>query len=372
MTLLLPLDAEDLSYPAYLDRLLMASLISPGVVDSGDFAVSPSSGLQVQIAAGKAFVQQSINSEESTFYNGLYFVCNDGAINPSNTITAPVSNPRWDQVALIVNDVPEQGGSGQTKPQVLWIPGNENAAASLTNVVGLGTLPPNSLGLANVLQAVGESTVGTIVSVAPRAGGTGNNAGSSIIPTSQSVTSTGLALLGTPDEVSGLVLPSDGLIEVLYQATWQESVAGAAQASICLNGIPIDISATGAGAGNALGPMVQSAFTGATSIAGTNYSLSSFAGGLMSVGDNNSNANQYVGDSATGQVIGGDAYSTYADVNYLTGGNRAHSFANVPAVGGPCYIFAPAGQYNVTVEFKSSSGSVTVSNRRLYAKVLSY
>src|SRR6185312_16248441 len=61
--------------------------------------------------------------------------------------------------------------------------------------------------------------------------------GSAIIATSQSVTSTSFTTLPTPDQVTGLVLSSQGLITVWYQATWQESVANAAAAVIMLNGV---------------------------------------------------------------------------------------------------------------------------------------
>src|SRR4051812_30091952 len=40
------------------------------------------------------------------------------------------------------------------------------------------------------------------------------------------------ALTNGPDEVAGVVLPTDGLIVVWYFATWQESVTNTARASI--------------------------------------------------------------------------------------------------------------------------------------------
>src|SRR5689334_701297 len=56
--------------------------------------------------------------------------------------------------------------------------------------------------------------------------------GATNIATSQSTSSTTYTTLGTPDQVQNIVMPTNGLIRVRYQATWQESVAGAARAAI--------------------------------------------------------------------------------------------------------------------------------------------
>ena len=51
------------------------------------------------------------------------------------------------------------------------------------------------------------------------------------ISAAQSISSPGYATLSTPDEVTGIVLPANGLIRVWYQATWQESIPGDARAA---------------------------------------------------------------------------------------------------------------------------------------------
>src|SRR4051812_26149246 len=49
--------------------------------------------------------------------------------------------------------------------------------------------------------------------------------GSSIIATEESRTNVAYGKLPTPDQVSGVVLPPNGLIVVVYQALWKSSVA---------------------------------------------------------------------------------------------------------------------------------------------------
>lgn len=154
----------------------MASLATPGVVNpSTDFIVTPGSGINVNVSAGAAYVQQTVAVENggNTFYNGLYEVFNDAAANPVNTVSAPVSNPRIDQVILRVYDVQEQGLGGSSKDQIEWLPGTENASASLSTM-GLGlsnpgaaSLPANSMLRAYVLQTVGEVSIssGNILNV---------------------------------------------------------------------------------------------------------------------------------------------------------------------------------------------------------------
>jgi hypothetical protein len=42
-------------------------------------------------------------------------------------------------------------------------------------------------------------------------------------------------------------------------------------------------------------------------------------------------------------------------------------------LGGPCYIFAAAGTYTVSIQFQAlSGGNVAVRNRRLYVQALPF
>jgi hypothetical protein len=168
--------------------------------------------------------------------------------------------------------------------------------------------------------------------------------GKSIIPATESRTNVAYGTLTTPDQVS-VTLPQDGLIAVAYQATWQESVSGAARAGIFVgaNEVVVAPSTAVTGAPSATSPEGNPT---SASFPNTDLALSSYPGGLKSETENST---AYTGDVTTGQVVG------------LAGGN-----------GGPCYIFAAAGTYAVSIQFKSSSGSVTVKNRKLWVWTLGF
>lgn len=162
--------------------------------------------------------------------------------------------------------------------------------------------------------------------------------GSSIVATSQNTGSTTFTTLTTPDQVTGIVLPSPGLIQVWYEATWQNSVASAGAAAIFFNSNQVVAATSGSAA-----PVAQSATC--TSGTAVNVPLASFSAGLLGGGG----GTNYTGDATTGQIIG------------IAGSG-----------GGPVSVFAAAGTYTVSVQFKASSGTVTASNRRLYVQALSF
>jgi hypothetical protein len=170
------------------------------------------------------------------------------------------------------------------------------------------------------------------------------SAGKAIIATEESRTNTAYGTLTTPDQVT-VELPTDGLLAVAYSAMFKSSVAGAARAAIFLNSNQLQI------ATDQDDPYPQNAFTNPT--AADRYGpLASSGGGLVSPPAQGA---AYIGGVATGQVVGIDvtgSASTYA--------------------AGPCYIFANAGSYVVSVQFKASSGSVTVKERKLWVWSLSF
>lgn len=172
------------------------------------------------------------------------------------------------------------------------------------------------------------------------------------IAASESRTNVAYGTLTTPDQVTGVVLPSNGLIVAWYQATWQESVSGASRAAIFVGSN--QVKATIASAGDVA---VQEAGTNGDT-ANTANSLTSSAMGLISA-----KGQSHAGDVTTGQVVGVFPGST---VGFIGGA----AFTGVS--GGVCFIFAAAGTYTISVQFKASSGSVTASNRKLWVQALSF
>ena len=186
------------------------------------------------------------------------------------------------------------------------------------------------------------------------------SAGATNIATSESRTNTAYGTLATPDQVTGLVVPANGLILVLYQATWRESVNGAANAALFINSNQLQTAQAGLGA-----PYATSASIG-TGAGGEDVVLSSVSYGLGSFNNAAVFNSTYTGDVTTGQSVGGGAFGFTAS----TGGG---SPTTQLVLGGPCYIFGlAAGTYTVSVRFKASSGSVTAKNRRLWAAVVPF
>jgi hypothetical protein len=165
--------------------------------------------------------------------------------------------------------------------------------------------------------------------------GTGGR-GKTNIATSQTTSSPTYATLGTPDSVT-ITLPTDGLIVVGYQATWQESVNSAARAALFIGA-----------------NQVQVAISGGNSV--TEASLNQGSGAVDAV----------LGTDPTRGLVGNWAGSAYA-ASPATTGQLLGAQPTGSNRGGPCYIFAAAGTYAVSVQFKVSSGSVTVKDRHLWA-----
>jgi len=172
----------------------------------------------------------------------------------------------------------------------------------------------------------------------------GAKRGKSIITTEESRTNTAYGLMPTPDKVN-VVLPADGLIAVLYQGMWKESVNNTALATIFVGSNEVLMASK-----LLISPIAHPA--NLTAGAGDVYKpLCSWNGGLIGTGGN---TNVYTGDVTTGQLVG------------------VQSITTLDSVGGPCYIFAAAGTYDVSIQYKSTSGSVTVKNRKLWAWALGF
>lgn len=217
---------------------------------------------------------------------------------------------------------------------------NLNAIVSWAN----GSVDFNNLANAGVTPDKLSTTLAQYLGIT-NAANTGR--GKAIIATTESRTNVAFGTMTTADQVTGIVLPTDGLICVLYQATWQESVSAAASAGIF-------VGATQAKRAVADNVAPQASIPVLGSVA-TDTPLVTMPNGLTSFP---MTAGAYTGDVTTGQIAG---YSSEANLDYPT-----------LSAAGPCYIFAAAGTYTISIQFKSSSGSVTAKNRKLWVWTMGF
>jgi hypothetical protein len=226
-------------------------------------------------------------------------------------------------------------------PTTLVAGANENVNDLNSNLNAITAVVNGAIDSSNIANA-GVSANNLSTAVAQQLGVTNvanTGRGKSIIAATESRTNVAYGTMTTPDQVTGIVLPTDGLIFIAFQGTWQNSVASAAGAAIFLGANEVKASTTGFAAPQTL----INTGVGPTGT-GSDASLSSFPLGLIS-----SNSTSYSGDVTTGQIVG-----IYGTTHLAV------------AEGGPCAIFAAAGTYTVSVQFKASSGSVTVKNRKLW------
>jgi hypothetical protein len=192
----------------------------------------------------------------------------------------------------------------------------------------------------------------------------GPSRGKSIIATEESRSSSSYGLMTTPDRVSGIVLPTDGLLRIHYAAEIKGSSGNNARAAIFIGSNQLKIAAN-----NSASPIA--AETQILTQASNAYNrIATFEGGLLARGSlDPSNAAihpTYTGDVTTGQA-------SYVDfVTQPTDGASTGAYA-VQVGGGFCLVEAAAGTYDISVQFAAvSSGSVSVRNRRLRVDALAY
>jgi hypothetical protein len=177
----------------------------------------------------------------------------------------------------------------------------------------------------------------------------------SIIATEETREATSYGTLTTPDEVE-VVMATNGLIAISYQAVWKSSVESASRAAIFMGvnqlKTAVDIESA---------PNTQAARFG-SGAANVYRPLFSWVGGL---GSGEKPASEYSGDITTGQLVGSYGTHVYTELNANPVVFEASS--SFFAVGGPCYVFAAAGTYKISVKFKATSGKVTAKNRKLWA-----
>lgn len=170
---------------------------------------------------------------------------------------------------------------------------------------------------------------------------------------------------GLGDAVN-ITLDTDGLLAVWYQAIWQETVAGATQIALFLGGNQIKIADATLGA-----PVPQAAAIRGGATTSVDRTVCSCALGLVT----HENV-AYSGDVTTGQVVGqvtGASTNLYHSLNGAAAvPATVSSSAAGSGLGGPCYIFAAAGNYQLEVRQKVSSGGMIIHNRRLWVQAIDF
>ena len=151
------------------------------------------------------------------------------------------------------------------------------------------------------------------------------------IATEQERTNVAFGALTTADEIKEVVVPENGLIVLGYRAFVKSSVSAAGRMAIFLGANQLKRAGIGA-------PVVLE-----NSTEGTEFrTVTSNSAGLTTDG---SASTSFV---TTGQVLGNTSAS------------------------GVCFIFAAAGTYNISVQFRATSGSITAKERTLYVGVLGF
>lgn len=149
------------------------------------------------------------------------------------------------------------------------------------------------------------------------------------IATEESRSSTSFGTMATADEIKDIVLPENGLILVAYSAMAKSSVAEAGRAALYL----------GSNAVSNYGQITESVVTSGSSAR------------LVTCGQ--------PGVGSTPPVPG----------NFDTSGGTS-TFGTSGVALPPLMLFAAAGTYNLSVQFRATSGSVTAKERKLWAAVL--
>lgn len=349
--------------------------VTGGLVAPTDCQITIGSGLHVEVGAGEAVVAGSSSATQSGYYS---------RVTTTETLSiaaADPSNPRVDRVSLVVKDAAYTGAENTFTVAVET--GTPTSGANLTNLSGVAAAPTSSLTLGYALVPAAASTPSEVKNVAERlipglstatyregtaaarpvaaselkglwyyatdthvwsfcTGAAWVEAGaglqSSIIATEESRTNTAYGKFATPDEVT-VTMPANGLILIGLQATWKSSVASAGQAGIFLGGTIIK-AATG---GEIALENEEPVGLQVTSPNHTRFApLATHHGGLETDTEGVSTGS-YAADVTTGQIIG------------------------VNGKGGVWFTFAAAGTYVVSLQTKSSSGSVTAKGRKLWA-----
>lgn len=144
-----------------------------------------------------------------------------------------------------------------------------------------------------------------------------------------------------PDQVSGIVLPSDGLIAVVYQAFWRPAVVSTTiKAAVFLGANQLKISSSG-----------EPVLAEEASSGGSTLGWGAVGTGALGMAGQAGATGNTVSHASTGAVASG------------------HENQNKPGV---LYIAAAAGTYTVSVQFKATADAVIVKARKLWVWTLGF
>lgn len=249
-------------------------------------------------------------------------------------------------MALISPALPTIGQPNSTEDQDVV-----NALSAIVSAINGGLDTAN---LSTAAAGITAAQFATAVQAAAGLNGASTRRGKCIVPTEEPRTNTAYGLMTTPDRVSNIVLPTDGLIFVAYNATWKETVAQQARAAIFVGATQLKVGSEG-------GAVPQEAIPTGNLTVGVERQLVSAPFGL--VGGPSGTA---YSDVTTGQAVAAaDNDTSGVNMNHVINGALV-TLSNFTAVGGPCVIFAAAGTYDISVQFKAISGTVTAKNRKLW------
>lgn len=328
---------------------------TPGVTPMADYLVTTgSSGLNVSVAAGRAFVQGDTRTTQ-----GLYFCYNAAA----QTVTLPAAHatlPRIDAIVLKVEDADVSGSATrwsatyqQGTPTASAHIGNPTAASWLAGAPGQSggpALSDNCFVLAYVL--VPATFTGPFVNATHIKDCRTHYLGRpmSYITTADTTTSSSYVQLGTNGAQDGIWVRIRGgeVVRLGFKAQWKISAASGSQTiAFFLNGNQLKYPARGT-----VPLAVESAYT---SLA-TFYSHITTAGTASTVAPasiaSREGVTTDVSDVTTGMVLWAESVTA------------AFTPATIDIIG------LAAGLYYITPQFKTSANTLSVRERRLWAHVL--
>ncbi len=153
-----PVALQGVPAPGYsaldLRRLVSVGIPQEGVLDSGDFKVTPAGAAnQLSVAAGEAIIEGDAVSDQGRYHG------RSSAAQTLTLATAPdVVNPRIDQVVLEVKDS-QHDGSGLNVARLRVVSGTATVGATLANRSGAAALPSTCVRLADVLVPANYNAV---------------------------------------------------------------------------------------------------------------------------------------------------------------------------------------------------------------------